>query len=102
MRIARVIGNVVATVKDPQLEGFKLLLIEPMGPRGPQKPLLALDGIGAGPGEWVYFCRGKEASFVWRPREVPTDAAIVGILDPAANHAWQSRWQSGGNKGKNI
>ncbi len=86
MRIARVIGNVVATVKDPALTGQKLLLIEPLasGAARPQ-PLVALDATGAGVGEWVYYCRGREASFAFLPAEVPTGVAIVGILDPASN-----------------
>lgn len=87
MRIARVIGNVVSTVKDEALAGHKLLVIQPLSrsQKSQVKPLIALDAVGAGVGELVYYCRGKEASFPWLPAEIPTDTSIVGILDPASN-----------------
>ena len=43
--------------------------------------LIALDSVGAGAGETVYYCRGREASFPWHPDEVATDSTIVGIVD---------------------
>ncbi len=83
MKLARVMGKVVATVKDPALEGKKLLLIQPIhrdgSPHG--KPMLALDSVGAGEGERVFFVRGKEGSFPWYPKDTPSDCTIVGILD---------------------
>ncbi len=83
MYLAKVVGNVVSTVKDPQLVGKKILIVQPIDKTG--KPvgqkLLALDSVGAGAGETVYYCRGREASFPWRPEEVPTEATIVGIID---------------------
>ena len=42
---------------------------------------MALDSVGAGVGETIYWCRGKEASFPFLPDEVPTEATIVGIVD---------------------
>jgi microcompartment protein CcmK/EutM len=42
---------------------------------------VAIDSVGAGAGETVYWCRGREASFPFRPDEVPTEATIVGIVD---------------------
>jgi microcompartment protein CcmK/EutM len=42
---------------------------------------VALDAVGAGAGETVYWCRGREASFPFLPAEVPTEATIVGIVD---------------------
>jgi len=87
MFLARVIGTVVATVKDDALAAHKLLLVRPLDARGGElaRTLVALDAVGAGVGETVTCCRGKEASFPWLPALVPTDAAIVGIVDPAAN-----------------
>ncbi|HEY7855684.1 MAG TPA: EutN/CcmL family microcompartment protein [Terriglobales bacterium] len=84
MFLARVIGTVVATVKDNALESRKLLLVRPLdADRQPTaRTVIALDAVGAGVGETVYCCRGKEASFPWLPESVPTDAAIVGIEDP--------------------
>jgi ethanolamine utilization protein EutN len=83
MQLARVIGNVVATVKNDSLEGRKLLVVQSLDsnlrPQG--SPLVALDAIGAGVGELVFWCRGKEASFPFRREDTPTDCTIVGIVD---------------------
>jgi microcompartment protein CcmK/EutM len=83
MQLARVIGDVVATIKDPALGGHKLLVLQPVGPdREPVgRTLVALDSIGAGVGEHVFFVRGKEASFPFLPAHPPADACIVGIVD---------------------
>ena len=83
MQLARVIGDVVATVKEPELSGIKLLVLQPLtAEREPAgRTLVAVDSVGAGTGEEVFFVRGKEASFPFHPREVPADAAIVGIVD---------------------
>jgi len=81
--LARVIGTVVATRKDEGLLGSKLLLIQPMkADRAPAgRPLVAVDAVGAGYGEDVFYVKGREASYPFLPAEVPTDAAIVGIVD---------------------
>ena len=83
MQLARVIGTVVATVKNDSLEGRKLLVVqtldrdlEPIG-----KPMVAIDAIGAGIGELVFWCRGKEASFHFKREDTPTDCTIIGIVD---------------------
>ena len=83
MQLARVIGDVVMTRKDDNLVGITLLLVQPLAPdRQPAgRPLVAVDAIGAGIGEEVFFVRGKEASFPFYPAEPPVDAGIVGIVD---------------------
>jgi len=83
MRLARVVGTVVSTVKNPPLEGKKLLLCKHLDEAGRTqgRAFVALDSVGAGAGEVVYYVRGKEASFPFLPQEVPTDATIVGIVD---------------------
>ena len=84
MVLGRVIGRVWATVKEPHLEGQKLLLVQPITPAGKTKgkPFIAIDAIGAGAGEIVYWCRGRESSLAFDPPGVvPSDAAIVGIVD---------------------
>jgi microcompartment protein CcmK/EutM len=83
MQLARVIGEVVATMKDPNLVGAKLLVLQPLTPdrQAAGRTLVALDSVGAGVGEEVFFVRGREASFPFYPVEPPTDAAIVGIVD---------------------
>jgi microcompartment protein CcmK/EutM len=83
MQLARVIGNVVATVKNESLKGRKLLIVQTLdadlNPKG--QPMIALDAAGAGVGELVFWCRGKEASFPFKREETPTDCTIVGIVD---------------------
>jgi microcompartment protein CcmK/EutM len=83
MRLGRIIGNVVCTVKTPSLDGQKLLIVQPLDRRMRDRgrPLVALDAVGAGAGETVYWCRGREACFPFLPAEVPTEATIVGIVD---------------------
>lgn len=91
MQIARVIGNVVSTIKNEALEGRKFLIVqnlnEKLEPKG--KPLVALDAIGAGVGELVFWCRGKEASFPFKRDSTPTDCTIVGIVD-SDSHVFNS------------
>jgi ethanolamine utilization protein EutN len=83
MQLARVVGTVVVTRKDENLTGITLLLVQPLGADGQPvgKPLVAVDSVGAGVGEDVFFVRGKEASFPFYPVEPPVDAGIVGIVD---------------------
>jgi microcompartment protein CcmK/EutM len=83
VQLARVIGNVVAVRKDANLVGIKLLVVQPLTPeREPAgRPLVAVDAVGAGVGEEVFFVRGKEASFPFFPVEAPVDVGIVGIVD---------------------
>jgi microcompartment protein CcmK/EutM len=83
VQIARVIGNVVTSVKDHGLADRTLLMIQPITTAGQPlgKPLVASDSVGAGVGEHVFYVRGSEASFPFHPSVVPTDASIVGIID---------------------
>jgi ethanolamine utilization protein EutN len=83
MQLGRVIGNVVCTIKTPSLVGLKLLIVQPLDRNGRDtgRPLIALDSVGAGAGETIYWCRGREASFPFLPAEPPTEATIVGIVD---------------------
>lgn len=83
MQIARVIGTVVSTVKNESLESRKLLIVQTLDadlqPKG--NPQIALDAVGAGVGELVFWCRGKEASFPFKREDTPTDCTIIGIVD---------------------
>jgi ethanolamine utilization protein EutN len=83
MQLARVIGTVVATAKNESLVGRKLLCIQSITPAGKPigKPLVAVDSVGAGVGEIVFWCRGRESSFPFLPEAVPTDCTIVAIVD---------------------
>lgn len=83
MQLAKVVGDVVVTRKDDNLSGLKLLILQPVAADGSAsgRTLVAVDAVGAGVGETVFFVRGKEASFPFAPTEVPADAGIVGIVD---------------------
>ncbi len=83
MDLARVIGRVVCSQKNGALDGRKLLLVQPVTVEGRDtgKPLVAIDAVGAGAGERVFYVTGREASFAFIPDHVPTDASIVGIVD---------------------
>jgi ethanolamine utilization protein EutN len=83
LQLARVIGEVVATIKDSNLVGTTLLVLQPIAASGEPtgRTLVALDSVGAGVGEHVFFVRGREAAFPFYPAEPPTDASIVGIVD---------------------
>lgn len=83
MQLARVVGEVVASVKDVKLNGVPLLVLQPIAPSGEPagRTLVALDSVGAGVGEHVFFVRGREAAFPFYPAEPPTDAAVIGIVD---------------------
>ena len=83
MQLAKVIGEVVSTMKDPNLTGMKLLVLQPLTASGGAagRTLVALDSVGAGVGENVFFVRGREAAFPFYPAEPPADAAVIGIVD---------------------
>ena len=83
MQLARVIGTVVATIKNDSLEGRKLLIIQSLNKNldVQGKPMVAVDAVGVGIGELVFWCRGKEASFPFKREDTPTDCTIVGIVD---------------------
>jgi ethanolamine utilization protein EutN len=83
MRIAKVVGVAVATVKDQRLEGGKCLLVAAADPTGqPQgNPFVAVDMVGAGEGELVLVVEGSSARVAAGDASRPVDAVIVGILD---------------------
>ncbi len=83
MIFARVTGNVVCTLKDEKLVGFKLLLVQPVDLRGEARgnPLVAVDTVGAGEGELVLLVQGSSARQTSRTQERPVDASIFAIVD---------------------
>lgn len=83
MQLGRVVGRVWCTIKSENLEGQRLLVIQPVTPelKSTGKPLICTDTVGAGAGELIYWCRGKESSFPFLPGEVPTDNTVVAIVD---------------------
>ena len=83
MILAKVVGTVVATRKDDRLVGSKLLLAQPIDPRGKVhgNHLVAIDTVDAGFGETVLIVSGSSARMAAGLKDVPVDAAIVGIVD---------------------
>jgi ethanolamine utilization protein EutN len=83
VQLARVVGTVVATIKDPTLVSRRLLVIQPIAASGAAigAPLVALDSVGVGAGEEVMFVKGREAAFAFLPEVVLADASIVGKVD---------------------
>jgi ethanolamine utilization protein EutN len=81
--LGRVVGCLWSTAKNKDLEGQRLLVVQPLTPelKKTGKRLICADSTGAGAGELIYWCRGKESSFPFLPAEVPVDTTIVGIVD---------------------
>ena len=83
MLLARIVGTVVATRKDPRLVSNKLLLARPVDPKGKAEGnyLVAIDTVDAGVGETVLIVSGSSARMASGMKDTPVDAAIVGIID---------------------
>lgn len=83
MQVARVIGTVVATRKDPRLEGKTLLICRPMDLDGGEEDgyVVAVDTVSAGNREQVLVVQGSSARMAAGCADTPVDAAIVGIVD---------------------
>ena len=83
MQLAKVLGSVVTTQKDPSLASLTLLVLQPLDAdrKAVGRQLVAVDSVGAGVGEEVFFVLGKEASFPFLPKRVATDSSVVGIID---------------------
>ena len=84
MDIGKVLGTVVATRKDPSLEGTRLLIVQPLDEKHTpiSEPLVAVDILqDAGVGELVYMVTGGDAVGILPGKRMPVDVAIVGIVD---------------------
>jgi microcompartment protein CcmK/EutM len=83
MLLARIVGTVVATRKDPRLVSSKLLLARPVNPDGKHEGnhLVAVDTVDAGVGETVLVVSGSSARMAAGLKDTPVDAAIVGVVD---------------------
>jgi len=83
MILARVVGSVVATRKDPRLEGKTLLILKPIGPDGKDEPgyVISVDTVSAGFRETVLAVSGSSARMAQGCKDTPVDSTIVGIVD---------------------
>lgn len=91
MKLAKVLGTVVATEKDSKLEGFRFLMLGLWGPDN--KPaggsVVAVDAVGAGVGEMVLYAAGSSARMTVRTDQRPVDAVVMAIVDT---------WEIGGEE----
>ncbi len=84
MLLARVVGNVVATRKNPKLEGTKLLLVQPEDVNGAPRgvAVLAIDSVDAGEGDRVLLIQdGRSAQLILGKGVAAVDAAVIGVVD---------------------
>lgn len=83
MHIGKVVGTLVATQRVDNLEGVRFLVVQPLTtelkPHGRQ--LIAVDSVSAGPGDIIYYVRGREAANLMGEKFNPADAGIIGIVD---------------------
>ncbi|MCI4443859.1 MAG: EutN/CcmL family microcompartment protein [Lentimicrobium sp.] len=84
MILAKVVGTVVSTEKAEKIEGIKLLLLEKIDPvtlKGKNDFVVSMDSVGAGIGEIVFFVSGSSARFTSVTDGMPTDSAVIAIVD---------------------
>lgn len=84
MILAKVVGTVVSSHKAQKMEGVKLLLLEKIDPvtlKGKNDFVVAMDSVGAGPGEIIFYVSGSSARFTDVTEGKPTDSTIVAIVD---------------------
>jgi ethanolamine utilization protein EutN len=89
MKIARVIGSAVSTVKDSKLTGYKLLIVQYASPNNELfgDAFIAVDSVGAGEGELVILVEGSSARYTGKTEASAVDAVIIGILDSITMHS---------------
>src|SRR4051812_29564063 len=105
MFLARITGHVVATQKDKVLSGQKLYVVEPLNVKFDEatksptslgntgRAIVAIDAVGAGEGQLVLVVQGSSARMTDVTKNLPADAAIVGIVD-SAEYAGKTFFQS--------
>jgi microcompartment protein CcmK/EutM len=84
MKIARVIGTTISTIKDEKIRGSKLLIVQQSDAAGKKKvadPFVAVDLVDAGEGDLVLMAEGSSARQTYMTKDCPVDAVIVGVLD---------------------
>jgi ethanolamine utilization protein EutN len=83
MFLGKVIGNIWATRKHPGLNSFKLMIVQPLNSEFEKTgdPIVAVDSVGSGPGEIIYYITASESVIPLPVDMAPVDASIVGIVD---------------------
>ena len=83
MLLAKVVGTLVSTQKEPSMEGFKFLVVKRLGVEGKERDeaVVAVDAVGAGVGEVVLYATGSSARQTVATRDKPCDAVVMAIVD---------------------
>lgn len=83
MKIARIVGSSISTIKDPKVENTKLLICQETDPTGEifGKPYVAIDLVDAGPGDLVLTCHGSAARQTHLTKDTPVDAVVMAVID---------------------
>ena len=83
MLLAKVVGTLVSTHKEPSMEGFKFLVVKRLGVEGKERDeaVVAVDAVGAGVGEVVLYATGSSARQTVATRDKPCDAVVMAIVD---------------------
>ena len=83
MLLARVVGTLVSTRKEPSMEGFKFLVLKRLDVQGKERDesVVAVDAVGAGEGEVVLYATGSSARQTVETRDKPCDAVVMAIVD---------------------
>jgi len=83
MKLGKVIGTVVSTRKDANIEGFKFLVVQDVNPetQGHGGHVVAVDAVGAGVGEYVLYASGSSARQTVMTKDRPCDAVVMAIVD---------------------
>ena len=84
MRIAKVVGTTISTIKSERIANTKLLICQPMDETGEKelgKPYVAIDLVDAGEGDMVLTCHGSAASQTYLTKDTPTDAVVMAVID---------------------
>ena len=91
MNLGKVVGTVVATRKEPSMDGLKFMLGKHVDPDGKETggQVVAVDSVGAGPGELVLIATGSSARQTLATKDRPCDAVIMAIVDS---------WEIGGTE----
>lgn len=93
MKMGRVIGSVVATRKDPSLDGVKFLVVENLDLELAAEGgyVIAVDSVGAGPHDVVLYASGSSARQTHLTKDRPVDAVIMAIVDSFDAHGTTRR-----------
>ena len=89
MVLAKVVGTVVSEHKEERLQGIRFLMLEKVDPatmKGKKDYVVAMDSVGAGPGEIVFFVAGSSSRLTAVTEGKPSDAAIIAIVDNIELH----------------